>query len=531
MNSVSRPFSLLLAVITLSTLAGAARAATYLPLSDEELARRSPVIVRARVIAQATRLETVDGREAAVTVTRFQPLEVFKGQIASETFQIELPGGVAGGVATWVPGTPSFSALAEVVLFLSPGARGEDVYSLTEFGLSKFDVVEDRTGRRFAVRSVFSPTEDDSLSLEQGMPAENAGSPRPLRDSDSFATSLASTAADRGFPPVVYAAPEGEVRGPLGARTEWVNIGGAEGSGGLYRWFWDTNRSAPAIVSAKGTQSGLTDGSNGLSAVENAVAQWTAVPGATVRYSLSSGSAPVVVHLDVESKSPYWTTPLSCDSGGVIGVSGPGSVASAGSFKGDGGYYAIANANVSMRKVTGGCYSSRTFRTAVLHELGHTLGLGHPDQAASLHATTTTADWASAAMTSSVPPSQPSTPQADDIQAILWYYSAGAGTTPNAAFSMSSGTVNAGETVQFADTSTGEPTSWSWTFGDGASSTRRNPTHAYAAAGTYMVRLTVSNAFGSSLRGETVTVVSNRLRPSPPSRSSPRRLVVPVRQQ
>src|SRR6266542_2504676 len=57
--------------------------------------------------------------------------------------------------------------------------------------------------------------------------------------------------------------------------------------------------------------------------------------------------------------------------------------------------------------------------------LGHTLGLGHPDQATSIHSTTSAADWASAAMTSSVPPSQPSAPQADDIQAILWYYGAG----------------------------------------------------------------------------------------------------------
>jgi hypothetical protein len=53
-------------------------------------------------------------------------------------------------------------------------------------------------------------------------------------------------------------------------------------------------------------------------------------------------------------------------------------------------------------------------------------GLGHPDQTTSIHSTTSAADWASAAMTSSVPPSQPSAPQADDIQAILWYYGSGA---------------------------------------------------------------------------------------------------------
>ena len=37
--------------------------------------------------------------------------------------------------------------------------------------------------------------------------------------------------------------------------------------------------------------------------------------------------------------------------------------------------------------------------------------------------------------------------------------------------------------VSFTDTSTGEPTSWTWDFGDGTTSTERNPVHTYAAAG------------------------------------------------
>ena len=52
--------------------------------------------------------------------------------------------------------------------------------------------------------------------------------------------------------------------------------------------------------------------------------------------------------------------------------------------------------------------------------------------------------------------------------------------------------------VQFTDTSTGSPTSWSWSFGDGYTSTSRNPVHTYYADGTYTVSLTVSNAAGST---------------------------------
>ena len=57
--------------------------------------------------------------------------------------------------------------------------------------------------------------------------------------------------------------------------------------------------------------------------------------------------------------------------------------------------------------------------------------------------------------------------------------------------------------VQFTDTSTGNPTSWSWTFGDGGTSTAKNPTHQYANPGTYTVSLTASNTAGSDVETKT----------------------------
>jgi len=53
-------------------------------------------------------------------------------------------------------------------------------------------------------------------------------------------------------------------------------------------------------------------------------------------------------------------------------------------------------------------------------------------------------------------------------------------------------------TVQFLDTSTGNPTSWQWSFGDGATSSLQSPSHMYANPGKYTVALTVSNAQGSN---------------------------------
>jgi PKD repeat protein len=58
-------------------------------------------------------------------------------------------------------------------------------------------------------------------------------------------------------------------------------------------------------------------------------------------------------------------------------------------------------------------------------------------------------------------------------------------------------------TVNFTDLSTGAPTSWSWTFGDGGTSTAQNPSHQYTAAGTYTVSLTATNAYGNDTETKT----------------------------
>jgi PKD repeat protein len=47
--------------------------------------------------------------------------------------------------------------------------------------------------------------------------------------------------------------------------------------------------------------------------------------------------------------------------------------------------------------------------------------------------------------------------------------------------------------VRFLDQSTGTPTSWSWDFGDGTTSTEQSPTHVYNRTGAFNVALTASN--------------------------------------
>jgi subtilisin-like proprotein convertase family protein len=85
---------------------------------------------------------------------------------------------------------------------------------------------------------------------------------------------------------------------------------------------------------------------------------------------------------------------------------------------------------------------------------------------------------------------------------------------PTAAFSFAANRL----AVQFTDASTdvgcggGSVVAWAWDFGDGATSTVQNPSHTFAAAGTYNVSLTVTDGDGLT---NTATQAVTVTRPTP----------------
>ncbi|MBB1329732.1 S8 family serine peptidase [Pseudoalteromonas sp. SR43-7] len=69
-----------------------------------------------------------------------------------------------------------------------------------------------------------------------------------------------------------------------------------------------------------------------------------------------------------------------------------------------------------------------------------------------------------------------------------------------------------GLTVNFIDSSTdsnNDITQWSWSFGDGATSSDQNPMHVYAASGNYDVELTVTDSEGNTSTSTQTVVVSD----------------------
>ncbi len=77
---------------------------------------------------------------------------------------------------------------------------------------------------------------------------------------------------------------------------------------------------------------------------------------------------------------------------------------------------------------------------------------------------------------------------------------------PTVAFSFEPTAPVTGQAVTFTDTSTGNPSSWRWDFGDGTTSELQNPIHAYSTTGTFVATLQVD----SGIKTRYVTVNVNK---------------------
>jgi PKD repeat protein len=92
-----------------------------------------------------------------------------------------------------------------------------------------------------------------------------------------------------------------------------------------------------------------------------------------------------------------------------------------------------------------------------------------------------------------------------------------ANNAPNADFTFAPTNPETGTTITFTDASTdsdGTITNWAWNFGDGTTSTQRNPTKAYTTASTFTVTLTVTDDDGATdIQTKQVTVAAPNVAP------------------
>ncbi len=76
-------------------------------------------------------------------------------------------------------------------------------------------------------------------------------------------------------------------------------------------------------------------------------------------------------------------------------------------------------------------------------------------------------------------------------EGIAWYVPTENMTPPTSKFSMTPNSGIGSVKISFTNNSTGSIKAYKWTFGDGATSTLKNPTHTYTKPGTYSVKLEV----------------------------------------
>lgn len=89
-------------------------------------------------------------------------------------------------------------------------------------------------------------------------------------------------------------------------------------------------------------------------------------------------------------------------------------------------------------------------------------------------------------------------------------------TTPPIAHISTLNTTSCNGFIQFTDSSEFLPLSWFWSFGDGLTSTIKNPLHQYTSTGTYSVKLKVQNNYGvDSVELSNYVTISNLTGPKP----------------
>src|SRR3954469_16232582 len=125
--------------------ASAAAATTIVLPTDDQLIRKSPVIVEGTVISSGPVL-----RDGGIwTETKLSVDRTLKGDASSE-LTIREVGGEIDGRITKVFGSPVYQAGERVMAFLTPTSRGD--YQTVDLFVGKFNEARAVNGRRLLVR-------------------------------------------------------------------------------------------------------------------------------------------------------------------------------------------------------------------------------------------------------------------------------------------------------------------------------------------------------------------------------------------
>jgi PKD repeat protein len=499
----------------LMILASAASATTIVLPSDDQLIRKSPVIVEGTVISSAPVLRG----EGIWTETKLAVDRTLKGDAAGELTIREIGGEIDGRI-TKVFGSPVYQPGERVMAFLTPTTRGD--YQTIDLFVGKFSEERAANGRRFLVRD---DDAGDVLLLDSSL--QPIDTKNIQRDATAFESYVTDRVAGRDgvksygvANPVLERDVTSSAMGTRIIKPQFTLI--SEGT--VYRWSaFDGGGSAKWF--SYGTQPGYSGG--GVTEIQTAMNAWNSYTAAKINYAYSgttttapgglSGPNGVNEVLFNDPKGEISGT-FNPSTGGVVGQGGfngvSGSMNWTGPFDADAAHtsqtyhaFIITEGNLTIQDgvmPTAGI-SSTTLAEIVAHEFGHTLGFGHSTDGTAL-------------MYPSVTGLGP-TLRADDQLGARWLYPSGAavppptpGTTPAAPTGLVASPSGSTATLQWNDNATNETGYRVYLASGSGAFTRLTPdlaagsrgaTISSLAAGTYRFYVTAFNTAGESAQSNT----------------------------
>jgi PKD repeat protein len=493
-----------------------ASATTIVLPNDDQLIRKSPVIVEGIVISSTS----VIRGEGIWTETKLAVDRTLKGNAAGE-LTIREVGGEIDGRITKVFGSPVYEPGERVMAFLTPTPRGD--YQTLDLFVGKFSEERAANGRRFLVRD---DNAGDVLLLDSSLqPIETKNIQRDATAFESYVTDrVAGRDGVKSYGvanPVIERGVAASAMGSRVIKPQFTLI--QEGT--VYRWSaFDSGGNAKWY--SNGTQSGYSGG--GVNEIQTAMNAWNSYTSAKINYAYSgttatsgglSGPNGVNEILFNDPKGEISGT-FNPSTGGVVGMGGfngvSGSMNWTGPFDADATHtsqtyhaFIITEGNLTIQDgvmPTAGI-SSNSLAEIVAHEFGHTLGFGHSTDGTAL-------------MYPSVTGLGPSL-RADDQLAARWLYPNGSVTPPPppsmpaAPTGLTATPSGSNANLQWNDNATNESGYRVYLATGSGAFSRLSPdlaagtraaTISSLAAGTYRVYVTAFNSAGESAASNTASV-------------------------